>query len=168
MNNLIVYVVPLYRLAWHLLSLSAASAYLIFGLFFQPEQCFSLTTIQPEQCFPASFSQDSVNRTGPKRKNWRNNKWAKISSVVWKDTRIVKYHQKFSSWQIPTEIMNSHVDVVAFCDAPQLRLEIWVLDRRLDCHGEPEAGGGGVREAARATRTACCLVGRRRFSDLPW
>ena len=30
------------------------SAYSIFGLFdffFQPEQCFSLTTIQPEQCF---------------------------------------------------------------------------------------------------------------------
>jgi len=26
-------------------------------LFFQPEQCFSLTTIQPEQCFSTSFSK---------------------------------------------------------------------------------------------------------------
>ena len=32
-----------------------------FGLFFQLEQCFSLTTIQPEQCFLASFSQDSAS-----------------------------------------------------------------------------------------------------------
>ena len=38
----------------------------LFGLFFQPEQCFSLTTIQPEQCFSASFSQNSDQRTGPK------------------------------------------------------------------------------------------------------
>jgi len=37
----------------------------LFGLFFQPEQCFSLTTIQPEQCFSASFSQSSDQRTGP-------------------------------------------------------------------------------------------------------
>ncbi|XP_066353005.1 uncharacterized protein [Miscanthus floridulus] len=43
------------------------SAYLetgLFGLFFQPEQCFSLTTIQPEQCLSASFSQVSASRTG--------------------------------------------------------------------------------------------------------
>ena len=39
----------------------------LFGLFFQPEQCFSLTTIQPEQCFSASFSQNSDQRTGPLR-----------------------------------------------------------------------------------------------------
>ena len=37
----------------------------LFGLFFQPKQCFSLTTIQPEQCFSASFSQSSDQRTGP-------------------------------------------------------------------------------------------------------
>ena len=37
----------------------------LFGLFFQPEQCFSLTTIQPEQCFSASFSQSSDQRMGP-------------------------------------------------------------------------------------------------------
>ena len=37
----------------------------LFGLFFQPEQCFSLTTIQPEQCFSASFSQSSDQRTAP-------------------------------------------------------------------------------------------------------
>ena len=37
----------------------------LFGLFFQPEQCFSLTTIQPEQYFSASFSQVSDQRTGP-------------------------------------------------------------------------------------------------------
>ena len=37
----------------------------LFGLFFQPEQCFSLTTIQPEQYFSASFSQSSDQRTGP-------------------------------------------------------------------------------------------------------
>jgi len=37
----------------------------LFGFFFQPEQCFSLTTIQPEQCFSASFSQVSDQRTGP-------------------------------------------------------------------------------------------------------
>ena len=46
----------------------ARSAYLkfgLFGFFFQPEQCFSLTTIQPEQCFSASFSQNSGSRTGP-------------------------------------------------------------------------------------------------------
>ena len=27
----------------------------LFGLFFQPEQCFSLTTIQSEQCFSAKI-----------------------------------------------------------------------------------------------------------------
>ena len=37
----------------------------LFGLFFQPEQYFSLTTIQSEQCFSASFSQNSTNRMGP-------------------------------------------------------------------------------------------------------
>ena len=37
----------------------------LFGFFFQPEQCFSLTTIQPEQCFSASFSQVSDQRTRP-------------------------------------------------------------------------------------------------------
>ena len=37
----------------------------LFGLFFQPEQCFSLTTILPEQCFSANFSQSSDQRTGP-------------------------------------------------------------------------------------------------------
>ena len=37
----------------------------LFGFFFQPEQCFSLTTIQPEQCFSTSFSQVSDQRTGP-------------------------------------------------------------------------------------------------------
>ena len=37
----------------------------LFGFFFQPEQCFSLTTIQPEQYFSASFSQVSDQRTGP-------------------------------------------------------------------------------------------------------
>ena len=37
----------------------------LFGLFFQPEQCFSLTTIQPKQCFSATFSQVSDQRTGP-------------------------------------------------------------------------------------------------------
>jgi len=31
------------------------SAYPVFDLFFQPEQYFSLTTIQPEQCFSAKF-----------------------------------------------------------------------------------------------------------------
>ena len=30
----------------------------LFGLFFQPEQCFSLTTIQPEQYL--QFSQNSI------------------------------------------------------------------------------------------------------------
>ena len=29
----------------------------LFGFFFQPEQCFSLTTFQPEQCFSAKFQQ---------------------------------------------------------------------------------------------------------------
>ena len=37
----------------------------LFDLFFQSEQCFSLTTIQPEQCFSASFSQSSDQRMGP-------------------------------------------------------------------------------------------------------
>jgi len=37
----------------------------LFGFFFQPEQCFSLTTIQLEQCFSVSFSQNSTSRTGP-------------------------------------------------------------------------------------------------------
>ena len=34
-------------------------------LFFQLEQCFSLTTIQLEQCFSASFSQVLDQRTEP-------------------------------------------------------------------------------------------------------
>jgi len=34
----------------------------LFGLFFQPEQCFSLTIIQPEQCFqPVSASRTVIN-----------------------------------------------------------------------------------------------------------
>ena len=40
----------------------APFACLNFGLFFQPEQYFSLTTIQPEQCFSARFSQVSDQR----------------------------------------------------------------------------------------------------------
>ena len=37
----------------------------LFGLFFQPEQCFYLTTIQPKQYFSASFSQNSNQLTWP-------------------------------------------------------------------------------------------------------
>ena len=49
----------------------------LFGLFFQPEQCFSLTTIQPEQCFSANFNQDSDQRTGLVEENeYGDNIWA--------------------------------------------------------------------------------------------
>jgi len=35
----------------------------LFGLFFPPEQCFSLTTIQPKQCFqPVSAKVQSSER----------------------------------------------------------------------------------------------------------
>ena len=44
---------------------SAYSIFDLFGLFFQPEQYFSLTAIQPEQCFSASFSQNLASRMGP-------------------------------------------------------------------------------------------------------
>ena len=40
----------------------------LLGLFFQPEQCFSLTTIQPEQCFQpisAKFQQTERGRLQP-------------------------------------------------------------------------------------------------------
>jgi len=40
------------------------SAYPVFGLFFQLEQCFSLTTIQSKQCFSANFSKDLDNERG--------------------------------------------------------------------------------------------------------
>ena len=51
----------------HLLYLGPVrlSKFGLFDLFFQLEQCFSLTIIQPEQCFSASFSQVSDQRTGP-------------------------------------------------------------------------------------------------------
>jgi len=41
------------------------SFFSLVGFFFQPEQYFSLTTIQPEQCFSASFSQNYASRTRP-------------------------------------------------------------------------------------------------------
>jgi len=50
---------PLHVAAYMLNPYWPCSAYPIFGLFgffFQPEQYFSLTTIQPEQYFLASFS----------------------------------------------------------------------------------------------------------------
>ena len=36
----------------------------LFGLFFQPEQCFSLTTIQPEQCFQPVSARIQTSERG--------------------------------------------------------------------------------------------------------
>lgn len=97
------------------------------------------------------------------KKNWRNNKWAKNSSAVWKGTRIVKYHQKFrSSLQMPhwNNELTCRCSILWRSSTPFGNLS---LGPRLDCHREPEAGGGGVREAAaRATRTAASCCGRPR------
>ena len=57
--------VALQMITFYIKGLFACLKFGLFGLFFQPEQCFSLTTIQPEQCFSASFSQNSDQRTGP-------------------------------------------------------------------------------------------------------
>jgi len=71
------------------------SAYLIFGLFgffFQAEQCFSLTTIQPEQCFSASFSQNSVSRTGP---GWNNEE--SIALFAWLISHTFSANEQYFS-----------------------------------------------------------------------
>jgi len=83
----------------------------LFGLFFQPEQCFSLTTIQPEQYFSASFSQSSDQRTGPlpQPDNHTAEPVAEVSSEQHKDANFTLYiHWCLMQSLIPSCTSSSH------------------------------------------------------------